>query len=151
MRIVKWQYKLLYVVASFLLGHVIFSLLVPHGPGLTVLGGVYDWGIIFVGARIFRGRSEDITAPRDWWRMTSKRTLSRRLGILFTVLTVLAVGGSVLYASHIVIGTRGAMADAAEQASSALFSAVLAFFYLNCAARLDRVPTPTPVAPMGPA
>jgi hypothetical protein len=63
-RIVRWRYKLTYVVASLLLGHVVFAPFIPHGPALSVLRSAYDLGIVLVGARIFRGSAEDVRASR---------------------------------------------------------------------------------------
>jgi quinol-cytochrome oxidoreductase complex cytochrome b subunit len=132
-RIVKWQYKLLYVVAGYVLGGILFRLFSIQVTRLVVVN-VFDLALVFLGARIFRGRSEDIRGPRAWWRMTSKRKLSKRLGILFSVFSVVGAVAAILET------TAGRQDALAEQFATAAFYAVLAFFYLNCAVRLNRIP-----------
>ena len=149
MRIVKWQYKLLYVVVSYLTGAILFRLLPAHGIALAIGSTVFPLAQVFLGARIFRGRSEEVSAPRAWWRMTSKRPLSKRLGILFSVFSVVTAIGATLSALRMLANRHGAVLDPTEQFASAVLYAVLAFFYLNCAVRLNRVPRPVTGPPFG--
>lgn len=139
MRIVRWQYKLLYVVVGFLVATLVIGLLPIQGTGLPIAGFVLDLALFIVGARIFRGRSEDIRAPRAWWRMTSKWRLSYRLGFLFSILFVVTIVAAILFALHTSLGKHSTVSDTTALFASAALYAVLAFFYLNCAARLSRV------------
>jgi quinol-cytochrome oxidoreductase complex cytochrome b subunit len=132
MRIVKWQYKLLFAVAGYLLVATLVWLIPVHGAGAIIEADVFYVALVLAGARIFRGRSEDIRTPRAWWRMTSKRPLSKGLGILFSVISAL---NTVAAISNTILGRQSL--TAAQFASAALY-AFLAFLYVNSAVRLNR-------------
>jgi hypothetical protein len=90
-RIVRWELKAAYVVAAYLLGFAIGSLLRAAELADVIVGLVaaaIDLTAILLGARVFRGRGEAIEPPRRWWRMTARPTLSWVLGILFLALWV---------------------------------------------------------------
>jgi hypothetical protein len=144
MRIVKWQYKLLYVALGLMIGAILLRVLPVQGDNALVAGSVFDLALFVVGARIFRGESEDIRAPRSWWRITNKRALSLRLGVLFSVLAALYLVTTVLDVLQVRIGTafHGTLDQAPGQVNGAALGLVLAFLYLNCAVRLNRMPTP---------
>ena len=90
-RIVRWELKAAYVVAAYLVGFAIASLLRATELPDVVVGvvtSVVDLTAILLGARVFRGRGEAIEPPRRWWRMTARPTLSWVLGILFLALWI---------------------------------------------------------------
>ena len=139
-RIVRWQYKLLYVIVAEAAGFGITRLgylLLPSQIAVLIVLCV-DVAIYLVGARIFRGTSEDLLTPRAWWRMTSKPTLSRRLGTLFAVVAGIQLIGLALVAipfpsrQHVVKPNYVGLAEAAIE------TAILAFLYLNSAVRLKN-------------
>ena len=95
-RIVRWELKAAYVVAAYLLGFAIASLLRATELPDVVVGvvtSVVDLTAILLGARVFRGRGEAIEPPRRWWRMTARPTLSWVLGILFLALWIAGLLG----------------------------------------------------------
>jgi hypothetical protein len=146
-RIVRWELKLVYVVGAIVAGFAIAWLLRALGAmeaSVIVITFCFDLAAILLGARVFRGRGEAIEPPRPWWRMTARPTLSRRLGILFLVLTVLTVMDIVLAAIG-VSPTRPALADGVAVAVAivgVLEFGVIAALYLNSAVRLKRLGVP---------
>ena len=135
-RIITWQFKLLYIVvaAFFWFGIVSsVSLLSPAPALLDVLTLVVFAFVYFWGVRTFRSTNEDYFAPRAWWRMTGRPTLSRWLGILSVILGVLAALG-------LVGGLLGltALTDPFGQVLTVLACAALAYLYLNSARRQLR-------------
>lgn len=155
-RIIRWEFKALYIVGVILLGWVIAGLL--RGVGLPEIGvllitAVTDFGALLLGARIFRGRGEAVEAPRAWWRMTARPTLSRRLGILFVVLPLLGAVSLVLEATGVYAPLPARTgADVFAYSSGSVQSGVVAYLYLNSAARLKRlgVPAKDPKPPQKP-
>ena len=155
-RIVRWEFKALYVVGAILLGWVIAGLLRGFGLaeiGIVLTSAVTDFGALLLGARIFRGRGEAVEPPRAWWRMTARPTLSRRLGILFIVLSLFNVAAVVFMAT----GVNAPLpefggADVFVYSFGIVEYAVVAFLYLNSAARLKRlgVPAKDPKPPQEP-
>ncbi|MBK4347247.1 hypothetical protein [Lacisediminihabitans changchengi] len=135
-RIVTWQYKLLYIVvaAFFWLGLVSsVSLLKPTVILLDVLALVVFAFVYFWAVRTFRGTNEDYFAPRAWWRMTAKPTLSRSLGVIAAVLGVLAALG--LLGGLLGLTT---LSDPVGQVLVVAACAALAYLYLTSARRLVR-------------
>jgi hypothetical protein len=155
-RIVRWEFKALYVVVAILLGWVIAGLLRGFGLaeiGIVLTSAVTDFGALLLGARIFRGRGEAVEPPRAWWRMTARPTLSRRLGILFVVLSLLGAVSLVLEATGIYAPLPALTGDdVVVYARVILEYAVIAYLYLNSAARLKRlgVPAKDPKPPQEP-
>ena len=146
-RIVRWELKALYVVGAIIIGFVIAGLLRLLGLaeiGVSITATAIDVGALLLGARIFRGRGEAIEPPRPWWRMTARPTLSRRLGILFVVLSAFGLISLGLTAIG-VPALRTRLADGVS-VSTTIFVALeyggFAFFYLNSAARLKRLGVP---------
>jgi membrane protease YdiL (CAAX protease family) len=143
-RIIRWQLKLVYVVAAIVIIFAITALL--HALGVAeiavlLLGTVLDFAALFFGARVFRGRGEAIEPRRAWWRMTARPTLSRRLGILFVVLALVALVGLVLAAFDLPQpgptvpgGPRGL-----AEILAILENSGFAVLYLNSAVRLKRL------------
>ena len=111
---------------------------------VIVITFFFDLAAILLGARVFRGRGEAIDPPRPWWRMTARPTLSRRLGILFLVLTVWTAVGTIL--ATIGVPSPGPMvADGAAVVAGligVLEFGVIAALYLNSAVRLKRLDVP---------
>lgn len=147
-RITKWQYKLVYVAAAFVIPFFVLGALGAlglSGGSLDVLNFATTLGTIFLGARVFRGANELVLPPRPWWQMTSRPKLSRRLGILFVALSALFV----TYLIGLSLGGYPGRTRSAESIFSVISGvaqfAILAFFYLNSAVRLTRAPRPNPV------
>jgi hypothetical protein len=148
LRIVRWQLKLLYVVGVIVIGWLIAALLRALGATALIVVIVtipMDIAAFLLGARIFRGRGEPVQPTRAWWRMTARPTLSRRLGILFVVLFLVGVVG-IIFTAIGVDGYRESAGgvDLTTSVFSALESALIAYLYLNSAARLKRLGVPPP-------
>jgi hypothetical protein len=144
-RIVRWELKAAYVVAAYLLGFAIGSLLRAAELADVIVGLVaaaIDLTAILLGARVFRGRGEAIEPPRRWWRMTARPTLSWVLGILFLALWVAGVLG----VASDTLGVGGAAPMAADDLALTIVvmmeSGVIAALYLNSAVRLQRLGVP---------
>ena len=101
LRIVRWELKTLYIVVAWIVGFV------DRRRCSAPLGCADRRGRVGESpsrrscrspsrCAIFRGRDEPVEPPRAWWRMTAWPTLSRRLGILFAVLTAVGVVGVAL-------------------------------------------------------
>lgn len=145
-RIVRWEFKALYVVGVILLGWVIAGLLRAVGAaeiGVVLISAVIDFGVLLLGARIFRGRGEAVEPPRAWWRMTARPTLSRRLGILFVVLSLFNVAAVVFTATGVYapVPELGG-ADVFVYSFGILEYAAIGYLYLNSAIRLKRLGAP---------
>ena len=140
LRIWDWRLKLAYVIVTWGLGWVLVPIVrLTHDPG--VLMSAYDVAIILFGARIFRGAGEQVDAPRASWRMTSRPTLSRRLGKVARVFAILiAVDIPLLYLSESMPRAHRPRPltpwDGISLGISALELAVIAFLYLRSARRL---------------
>lgn len=90
MRIYPWPYKLAYVLLAWGINWVTGKLLNLTGTPLvleSVWSCVYILAVFLAAARVFRVAGES-AAPRPWWKMTGRPTLSKRLGILFVVIAV---------------------------------------------------------------
>lgn len=145
LRVVRWQVKLVYVIAAWCVGWVVSWSLYSMGlPGavVSVLNGMVSLASVLLGARIFRGRGEDLTPRRPWWQMTARPLLSRILSVLFLVVAVqfavvlVLAGVGVAYAIRSV--ERLTLADTIVDGTIA---AVLAFFYLTSSIRLPKAPS----------
>ena len=146
-RIIRWELKLLYVIGAIGVGFVLAGLLRAWGMQETVAlltTSAFDVAALLLGARLFRGRGEAIEPPRQWWRMTARPTLSRRLGILFVVLAA----GSVVVLILTAAGVYGPLPQTSPGDAIAMYiTAVLeygtfAYLYLNSAVRLKRAGAP---------
>ncbi|MDR6904857.1 hypothetical protein J2X63_000543 [Agromyces sp. 3263] len=142
LRIVRWELKTLYIVVAWIVGFVVADLLRSIGTSAVVVevaNALTTFVPFALAVRIFRGSDEPVEPPRAWWRMTAWPALSRRLGILFAVLTVFGVLGLVLAAAG--VDAYQAMGDGGATifVSSALQFAVLAFLYLNSAVRMKHL------------
>ena len=137
-RIVRWETKILYVVLAWIAGFVIGELLRSGDASsvlIDVVASLVTLATFAVAVRIFRGRGEPVEPPRAWWRMTAWPTLSRRLGILFAGIAALSLLGLVL----VLVGVMDSPSGLGAWIGSLLTYAVLAFLYLNSAARMKRL------------
>ena len=144
-RIVRWELKAAYVVAAYLLGFAIASLVRATELPDVVVGvvtSVVDLTAILLGARVFRGRGEAIESPRRWWRMTARPTLSWVLGILFLALWIAGLLG----VAFDTLGVGGAAPMAADDLALTIVVmieyGVIGALYLNSAVRLQRLGVP---------
>jgi hypothetical protein len=143
LRIVRWPFKLIYVVVAYgvSVGPArILALLHVGGIVSDILSLILLTAAFVYGARVFRGRNEDVAAPRARWRMTARRPLSKRLGVLFTVLAGIAF----IYAIVGIIGLAGVDLGDFNYLGETVFAlsfstaqyGILAFLYLNSARHL---------------
>jgi hypothetical protein len=150
LRISRWQFKALYVAGAYALGFILVRGLDALGvPELTttIITAVVDVAAVLYGARIFRVSGEPRDAPRAWWRMTGRRTLSSVLGILFAFFGGLWLLAAVLLA----FGIHPSWASTGQQFGLTLVFGlewgVLGFLYLNSMARLPADPPKPPKVP----
>lgn len=140
-RIRRWYFKLLYAAGVWLAGYLAVSLIdfgVPYGVALGINDVLTLAGIVY-GARIFRGIDEPDDPARPWWQMTARRRLSRVIGYLAlfaALISVLTLVGAAL-------GQESYIRAVEQQTVSgiivtAVFYAIVAFLYLNSAARLPK-------------
>ncbi|MFF2388376.1 hypothetical protein [Agromyces sp. NPDC058104] len=148
LRIPRWGWKLVYVVAAYVIGTMPAQLGLALGAYELgfVIGALVRVGLFLYAARIFRGRGEAVEPARPWWQMTARPTLSRRLGILFAILLALDLLGSALAAAGLY--DSGAL-PLVVSIVSVVETGLIAFLYLNSAVRLRRagVGSTEPVRP----
>ncbi|WP_022893064.1 hypothetical protein [Agromyces subbeticus] len=137
LRIVRWQFKLVYAVgvlaAGFAFGWLIRAVGAPELVAVP-LTFVLDLAAVLLGARIFRGSGEAIEPPRAWWRMTARPPLSRNLGVILLVFLVMSVIS--------VVFRLGASEVRDLEVVVTAEVAVFAALYLNSAIRLTRLGVP---------
>ncbi|MFC9560091.1 hypothetical protein [Agromyces sp. NPDC056965] len=139
-RIVRWELKVLYIVVAWIVGYALIDLLDALGaPGvaLEIVNTIVNLAAFALAVRIFRGRGEPIDPPRAWWRMTAWPTLSRRLGILCSVLAAMTVLGAILGALGVTALPSGVTLGLGV--GTALQFGLLAFLYLNSAVHMARL------------
>jgi len=143
-RIVRWQFKLLYIfavwwAAGFLLARALDAIGLPHVVVIAA-GSMFDLGVYLYAARVFRVSGEAVQPPRAWWRMTGRRRLSVVLGVAFTVFAATEFVQQTRFALGFGFGThpptRLEVADVPSGFVLGAESCVLAFLYLNSAVRL---------------
>ena len=153
-RISAWYVKLSFIVVGLALSVGISQVVgLAHPPRLVVLclSLVCDAAVFWTATRVFRGANENYLAPRAWWRMTSKPTLSRRLGFLWVVVGV----GNLLN-----LGIQPFLSQAwsgmlPEMIIGAVEGGALAYLYSNSALRQEKalklavVDTALTKAPLG--
>lgn len=145
LRIIRWQFKLLYVFLAYGVDFTIGHVLAPVLPFPWIHLATYILGVatVLYGARIFRGWNEDILAPRAWWRMTARRPLSRNLGVLSIVgagFVTFSIVSDVIQISQPkdIADLAAGIDDLSGGVSSFLLYATLAYLYLNSASRLPK-------------
>lgn len=91
------------------------------------------------GARVFRGIDEPDEPARPWWQMTARRRLSRVIGSLAVLAGLLYVvtfvGAALGRESYVQAVERLTLS---EMVITFTFFAIVAFLYLNSAARLPK-------------
>ena len=141
-RIVKWYFKLLYAAGVWFAGYPVIALVELAGAPSFVASAantLVTLAGILLGARLFRGREEPIAPARQWWQMTARRTLSRALGIVALLAVLFSLIG-LLSAALGVERSIELVQPVPEFIITAGFACVLAFLYLNSAARLPKPP-----------
>ena len=145
-RIIKWYFKLLYVVGAWVVGFptqgLLTALNAPAQVG-SILSTAITLTSVLVGARVFRGRGEPVAPRRPWLKMTARPLLSRVLGIIF----VLFLASKLLLVNTATIGVDESVQSLGrmtilDTALGVVLSAVLAFLYLNSGVRLAKLPAP---------
>ncbi|SFR71917.1 hypothetical protein SAMN05428970_1269 [Agromyces sp. CF514] len=142
LRIVRWEFKVLYIAVAWIVGFVIVNALVAiDTPPLVVnlVNLVTLAGAFALGVRIFRGQGEPVDPPRPWWRMTAWPTLSRRLGILFIVVAALGVFSVAIALADVPSPRLEGMPALGTRVGGTLESAALAVLYLHSASRMKRL------------
>lgn len=142
LRIVRWQVKLLYIVAASLVTWPFTLVARATGSGefpIAVVVSAFDIAAILFGARIFRGNGEPLEPFRPWWKMTARRPLSVVLGIFSLIFLV--TGTAMLAAAA--IGVESAVAELttrgiATSIVNTLFWLPISFLYLNSAAHVGK-------------
>ena len=141
-RIVKWYFKLLYAAGVWFAGYPVIAVVELTGAPSFVASAantLVTLAGILLGARLFRGRGEPIARARPWWQMTARRSLSRALGLV-ALLFVLSSLIGLLSAAFGVKRSIELVQPLPEYILTAGFACVLAFLYLNSAARLPKPP-----------
>jgi hypothetical protein len=91
LRIVKAEYKVLYVVVACGIAFAIASGLIAIGLPRAIevpIALAMNLCVFLYGARVFRGPNEIVEPPRPWWRMTAGKGLSFLLGFLFSLMSL---------------------------------------------------------------
>jgi hypothetical protein len=148
-RIVKVEYKVLYVVVACVVAFAIASGLIAIGlPRLieVPIGLAMNLCIFLYGARVFRGPNELVEPARPWWKMTAEGRLSFLLGLLFALLAILFAG---VIAAGIVEAVIAAKLGQASLSYSELYFesngpiflyfATLAFLYVSSSTHHSRI------------
>ena len=143
-RITTWWGKLIYIFGAWFVAvrvlDLLFGLLGVAGLTSSLIFLIYDFAVLFIGARIFRGKGEPVAAPRPWWQMTARQKLSSNLGSWLAVLTTLTVVGLVIsFVTH--LGPSNL-----DIVLLVLYFGVPAYLYLNSAARLKSERKPDELA-----
>jgi len=141
-RIVRWEFKVLYIAIAWIAGVVIVNALVALGvpPLIVNLVNLLTLAVSFgLAVRIFRGQDEPVDPPRAWWRMTAWPTLSRRLGVLFVVVAAMGVFSVAILLVGPDSPRLGGAPALGTTIGGTLESAVLAYLYLNSAVRMKRL------------
>jgi hypothetical protein len=148
-RIVRAEYKVLYVIVAlgiaFVISHVLTAVGVPRVI-VAFIALLLTLCIFLYGARIFRGSNELLEPARPWWRMTAGRRLSFLLGFVFSLLGILWAGVVAVAAALIPAAAKYGPASANEQVLVLvvtipifLYFAILALLYGISSARIPRV------------
>lgn len=140
-RIRWWYVKLLYAVGVWATGLIWIPLdaLGVSDIAVSILTTTVSLGGILYGARVFRGKGEPDEPARPWWQMTARRRLSRVIGSLAlfgALISVVTLVGAALGWESAVRSVERLTLN--EWITSALFYAIVAFLYLNSAARLPK-------------
>ncbi len=139
-RITSWWGKLIFAFGALFIGGPLLGRLLDVLGVAALLSflilGIFDVGILLLGARIFRGKYEPVAPARPWWQMTARKKLSSNLGSWLAVVTALMAVGLVL-SFFTTIGY-----SPLQTAIVVLYFGIPAHLYLNSAARLEPEPKP---------
>jgi hypothetical protein len=146
LRIRRWPFKLLYVVLAYGVVFAVarlFALWADAWLAAEFVNLAFYTGAFLYGARIFRGSNEDIAAPRASWRMTARRPLSKRLGVLFAVLAGFGLAYLTVGIFRLAGADLGHLNYLGESVVTFAFTTVqygiLAFLYLRSARHLPLI------------
>ena len=134
LRIVRWYWKLLYLVVSAIIVYLVAVFGDPGHGGDALRGILRSVAILvltLIAVRIFRGRDEDVALPRTWWRATGGWLAGLFLGVIWFLVGAGSLG--------VAVGQAGSIATAGTvQAGGVLgfVGIVLAFLYLDSSIRL---------------
>ncbi|GAA1961666.1 hypothetical protein [Agromyces allii] len=140
-RIVRWEFKVLYIAVAWIVGYVIVNALASIGAPIEVvtLVNLITLAVPFaLAVRVFRGQGEPVEPARAWWRMTAWPTLSLRLGVLFTIVAAFGAFSVVIAIVGAELPGLGRTPGIGPTVGGTLEAALLAFLYLNSAVRLKR-------------
>jgi hypothetical protein len=136
LRISRWYWKLLYVIAACLLVYLIAA--IPLGAVLPgILRSVLAAALVLFGARIFRGPGEEVAPARAPWRMTAGIPSGIVGGCACALVAVGSIAGYV--------GLTAMPASARNDVGlpilliNAVLAAVLAGLFINSAVQLRRL------------
>jgi hypothetical protein len=144
-RIVRFEYKFLYVVAAAVIGlalnYGLIAVGLPRFIGIAI-AHVFSLAVYLYGARVFRGPNEALEPARPR-KMTADKRLSVLFGILFVLISIIYAGVVLIAATQSAgaaeVGPFAAQGLELESDIAILaLVAILAFLYLNSAARLPR-------------
>ena len=131
MRIVRTGYKVLFVIAAFLitvlLHRYVFTRILPY-PIEIFVGPIFEGVAFYIGSRTFRGREEPLRPRRAWWRMTAGSRASLVVGVLLCISAALDIVYAITRHSEVPTFVVAFVEDAA-----------LAFCYFNSRVRLERL------------
>jgi hypothetical protein len=131
-RIRPWYVKLAYVLASCALVYLVAA--IPVGPGGGgILRSTLAFVLVILGARAFRGPSED-NSPRTWWRMTARVPAGLVLGSLCAFVAIFSAVGYVgLTASTL---AHKDVVDLPALLINAVLAAILSYLYFGSSRRI---------------
>lgn len=134
LRITRWYWKLLYVGVSLIIIYLVGAIgdSTHAGDGLRgILRAVAVFALTLIGARLFRGRDEDVAPPRPWWRMTGRWLAGFLIAVPWLVITIGSIG--------VGLGAAGKLANADTASAGAalgLAAGILFLLYLDSSIRL---------------
>ncbi len=140
-RVRRWYFKLLYAAGVWVAGLIWIPLVALGTPDLAVsiVNVALNLAGVLYGARVFRGIDEPDEPARPWWQMTARRRLSRVIGSLAVLAGLLYVvtfvGAALGRESYVQAVERLTLS---EMVITFTFFAIVAFLYLNSAARLPK-------------
>jgi hypothetical protein len=154
LRITRWPTKLSYIVVLWLVGFPLRALCESvniDALAANIVDSIVLLAGIFLAARIFRGKGEEIAPSRPWWQMTAWPKLSRRLGILASVSNAFALVYVILIATDTQWADRSDALSLGEWIASLVFYMIVGALYLNSAIRQTRAGVVAPVAAVVPS
>lgn len=130
-RIRQTRWKVVYVAVAVTVIVAAYAELVPRTlpyPVNVLVMNAIVVAVVAVGCRSFRGRGEDVAAPRPWWRMTARPTA----GFVIAALVLVNAAGAVVVAVFVPTGRP------LEVVLNPAVDVVVGAFYLHSSIRLLR-------------